>query len=1030
MSNDSTFPALGMELVKLDMRSFKAISLEVIQTAYVDISLTLQLFEKHISSSAIASTPKFYWPLIRYGRTQLCGDDLLLETCPHDGVQLDKALKPFMKEPLAVREQLLYDVTHGIYYALDLLYGRVQPGELCIRSHLRLSMATVYLSSDRRVYLGNYSLPCIRSENVLTASKNEAFQLDRTMLLVMLRYAVGLLSLSPLPKDSKVKEILDLTQNSASYPFEAILATIGIHPISFADLSHKTDTVASSQSQVPNTKSLPPSVPIPAPKLVSGSTYVSSQAQVARDGSHSFNGAIDTLNYLSTSQLRLMHLSRSVNTSQIEHEDPAAELERTSNGFYSSVCEESLLVAQVYDRALIPFETFLDIKNYYSGETRRVFVSVEKVCPTRLYVADIYRFIKDNSIKMLMQSRRVLTLLTHEDLYMQLHSRGTSELLHFLTEKDNMVLILQAALSGIFIERQVPVLPTIRYTLINSLPSFIGLFFNIPAVAASFLEDQQLISIFFNSLNNFVNQSLVRNLSKSDSADSDVRMCCLANLRLIFTILYQNYESQLFMIFSSNQFNWNALLLQMAMCPMFSKEIVPIMKSNRLRRELVNSMIQELHQITPTASFSYCSKFCICEHLRAFSQINSTLFYFFSEQITGLYNLVVALLSCRNDNIQISGELINIVATYLARLLYLDVHSLIQKKGRDPHRLKTIRPTVTRMSTIVKAIASTLGKTTTFSAQDTSRVYYGLLFICRIYCAVGYMFKYITEICLPNHDIDAIPNPFAWNFFDVPGSAHVVGSSYLGLGDITEWVAYLGDEGYQSTLKDIFTLIRGLLTPELSSLVRKVGSSDAFININTIQCLLARIRHSIIELEVLLSSMASPMPVLKDIGFTGRLMHYVESHREGKDYHEPIERPAELVLIISTLHVVVNFAVKATLTDVYISRCALMQYDVTKSPLSFSSLSISYIGQGDTEDITRSTQYTDSENFTPEVADVKKRSPTSLLKYCRLLMDRSEIIEPLCTALGLDFSIVQEAITAFDLIHVFNSYSPSSSIQL
>lgn len=159
-------------------------------------------------------------------------------------------------------------------------------------------------------------------------------------------------------------------------------------------------------------------------------------------------------------------------------------------------------------------------------------------------------------------------------------------------------------------------------------------------------------------------------------------------------------------------------------------------------------------------------------------------------------------------------------------------------------------------------------------------------------------------------------------------------------------------------------------------------------------------------------------------------MHYVESHREGKDYHEPIERPAELVLIISTLHVVVNFAVKATLTDVYISRCALMQYDVTKSPLSFSSLSISYIGQGDTEDITRSTQYTDSENFTPEVADVKKRSPTSLLKYCRLLMDRSEIIEPLCTALGLDFSIVQEAITAFDLIHVFNSYSPSSSIQL
>lgn len=203
---------------------------------------------------------------------------------------------------------------------------------------------------------------------------------------------------------------------------------------------------------------------------------MSSQAQVARDGSHSFNGAIDTLNYLSTSQLRLMHLSRSVNTSQIEHEDPAAELERTSNGFYSSVCEESLLVAQVYDRALIPFETFLDIKNYYSGETRRVFVSVEKVCPTRLYVADIYRFIKDNSIKMLMQSRRVLTLLTHEDLYMQLHSRGTSELLHFLTEKDNMVLILQAALSGIFIERQVPVLPTIRYTLINSLPSFIGLF--------------------------------------------------------------------------------------------------------------------------------------------------------------------------------------------------------------------------------------------------------------------------------------------------------------------------------------------------------------------------------------------------------------------------------------------------------------------------------------------------------------------------------------------------------------------------
>lgn len=78
MSNDSTFPALGMELVKLDMRSFKAISLEVIQTAYVDISLTLQLFEKHISSSAIASTPKFYWPLIRYGRTQLCGDDLYL----------------------------------------------------------------------------------------------------------------------------------------------------------------------------------------------------------------------------------------------------------------------------------------------------------------------------------------------------------------------------------------------------------------------------------------------------------------------------------------------------------------------------------------------------------------------------------------------------------------------------------------------------------------------------------------------------------------------------------------------------------------------------------------------------------------------------------------------------------------------------------------------------------------------------------------------------------------------------------------
>ncbi|EFO64855.1 Hypothetical protein GLP15_160 [Giardia lamblia P15] len=1026
MPNDSTFPALGMELVKLDIRSFKTISLEVIQTAYVDISLTLQLFEQHISNSAIASTPKFYWPLIRYGRTQLCGDDLLLETCPHDGVQLDKALKPFMREPLAVREQLLYDVVYGIYYALDFLYGRVQPGELCIRSHLRLNMTTIYLSSDRRVYLGYYSLPCIRSENVLTASKNEAFQLDRTMLLVMLRYAVGLLSLSPLSKDSKVKEILDLTQDSASYPFETILATMGIHPISFTEFSHNTSTITSTQSQTSITKSLPLSVPKP----VSNSTYVPTQTKAAREGSHNFNGAIDNLNYLSTSQLRLMHLSRSVNTSQIECEDPTAELERTSTGFYSSVCEESLLITQVYDRALIPFETFLDIKNYYSGETRRVFVSVEKVCPTRLYVADIYRFIKDNSIKMLVQSRRVLTLLTHEDLYMQLCNRGNSELICFLTEKDNMMLILQAALNGIFIERQAPLSITIKDTLINNLPSFIGFFFNIPTVATSFLESQQLVSIFFNGLNDIVNQSFIRNLPNDNAADPDVQMCCLANLRLIFTILYQNYEPQLFKVFSSNQFNWNALLLQMAMCPMFSKEITPIMKSNYLRKELVNGMIHELHQITPTASFSYCAKLCICEHLRAFSQVNSTLFYFYSEQITGLYSLVVALLSCKNDNIQISGELINLVVTYIARLLYLDVHNLIQKKSRELYRLRIVRPTVTRMSTIIKAIASTLGKAATFSVHDANRVYYGLLFICRIYCAIGYMFKYITEICLPNHDVDAILNPFAWTFFDVPGNAHVVGSSYLGLGDITEWVAYLGNEGYQNTLKDIFILLRGLLTPELSAFIHKASSTDAFININTIQCLLARVRHSLIELEVLASSMTSPTPILKDIGFTDRLTHYVESHREGKDYHEPIERPAELVLIVSTLHVVVNFAVKATLTDFYVSRCALMQYDVTRSPLSLSSLSISYISQGGAESITKSTQHTDDEDFTSEVADFKKRSPTSLLKYCRLLMDKSEIIEPLCTALGLDFSIVQEAITAFDLIHVFNSYSPSSSIQL
>ncbi|KWX15579.1 hypothetical protein QR46_0439 [Giardia duodenalis assemblage B] len=1024
MLDDPTFPALGMELEKVDIRSFKTMSLEIIQRAYVDISLTLQLFEQHISGRAIASRPDFYWPLIRYGRTQLCGDDIYLEVYPHDGVQLDKALKPFVKEDKAIREKLFHDIVHGLYYALDFLYGRVQPGELCIRSHLRLSTSTVYLSNDRKIYLGSYSLPCVTTENVLTASKNDAFQLDRSMLLAMLRQLVTSLSLAPLSKDSRIKELLDMTENGTSYTFEAILAAMEIQPITYTDSSAIGKATTTPHDLITGK-------PLPIPKPASGSTYVSAQTKVVRDSGHHFNGAMDNLSYLSTSQLRLMHLSRSVNSSQMEHEDLTNDLERTSAGFYSSIFEESVAPTQVYDRALIPFETFLDIKNYYSGETGKVFISVEKICPTRLYVADIYRFIKDNSIKMLMQTRRVLTLLTHEDLYVQLCNRGTSEVLNFLLDEDNMKVILQAALHGIFVERQSQLPSAIRYNLLDNFPSFIGFFFNIPAVATYFLSNQQLFSILFHGLNNIVNRPLNRNVSKENELASDVWMCCLTNLRIIFTILCQNYESQLFKLFSNHQLNWSTLLLQMSMSPMFSKEIAPIMKSNYLRKELVSDMLHELHQITPTASFSYCNKVCICEHLRIFSQINSTLFYFFSEQITGLYNLVVTLLSCKNDNMQIVGELINIVVTYLARLLYLDVYNMLQKKSQGMRRLQAVRPTVALMGIIIKSVAGTLGKTATFSVQDTCRIYYGLLFICRIYCAVGYMFKYITEICMPDYNAGAIANPFSWTFYDVSGSAHVVGSSYLGIGDITEWVAYLGHKGYQGLLKDVFTLIRSFLTPELVAFLRKVNSTDIFVNINTIQCLLARIRHSIVELETLLAPSTPLISVLRDIGFTDRLMYYIERHRGGEEYHEPIYRPAELVLVVSTLHMVVNFATKTTLTDFYVSRCALMQYDVLRDTPSFSSLSVSCSSQEDVETADSFLQHMgDDGYFTQAVVDIKKRSPTNLLYYCRLLMDKSGVIEPFCAALGLDFSIVQEAITAFDLIHVFDSHSPSSSIRL
>lgn len=1026
MHNDSAFPAIGMHIEKVDLRSFKAMSLEVIERAYTDNSLTLQLLEQQISSGVIVPPSGFYCPLIRYGRTLLYRDDLFLEVYPHDGMQLDKALKPFMKESKAVREKIFYEIFHNIYYALDFLYGRIQPGEFCIRSHLRLSMSTVYLSNDRKVYLGTYSLPSMRTENVLTASKNDAFQLDRTMLLVILRHIVGILSLAPLHKDSKLKELLDMTQNSASYTFEAILAVIGIQPISFTNCSTDSKINNNNQNQGSSNQ------PLPVPNLTSNDIHVLVQAPVVMDASHHFNGAMDTLNYLSTSQLRLRHLTRSVNTSIVEHDDTATDLERTSTGFYSSLCEESMVLPHTYDRALIPFETFLDIKNYYSGETRKVLVSAEKICPTRLYVANIYHFIKDNSIKMLMQSRRVLTLLTHEDLYLQLCKRSTPELLNFLTEEENMKIILQSALNGIFIERQSQLPSTIKNILLENFPSFIGFFFNTPAVATAFLDNKEFIAILFSGLNRIVNQQPIHTSPKDTTVDSDVWMCCLANLRLVFSILYQNYEMKLFKIFHLNKLNWNNLLLQMATCPIFSKEISPIMKSSYLQKEFISGMIQELHQISPTSSFSYCKKMCICEHLRTFSQVNSALFYSFSTQIVALYKLIIILLSCENDNIQIANELINIVITYISRLLYLDVYGVVQKKSFDLARMKTVRQTIDLMSTIINSIASTLGKVATFSARDTIRVYYGLLFICRMYCSIGYMFKYITDLCVPNHNTDIVANPFSWSFYEVSGSAHVVGSSYLGLGDITEWKAYLNNKNYQNILKNIFILIRGFLSPDLSAFLQKINNTKDFINNNNIQCLLARIRHAIIELEALISVSTPPVSVLKDIGFVDRLMYYVERHRQGVEYHTPIERPIELVLIISTLHVVVNFAIKATLTDVYISRCALMNYNVLN--IISDSTTTSYISQKCVDSVEEKIEHDDDDDddddFSPELLEVKKRSPTNLLKYCRLLMDKSILIEPFCVALGLNFSVVQEAITAFDLIHIFDSYSPSSSIKL